>query len=229
MTRRRAVAEFPAADKIKLLPWCDRHCCLCGTACGVDIEIAHLDEKGPGVIDNAIPLCYDCHAKIGHYNEKHPRGNRYKPAELTARREQIYERYTRHLVPPLQYLITQELTHGAQRRLPDVGFNILHRGDSLPAQALVKLNICLGERDLGAPVSNRLYDGTTAWNLNPRHGIRGWFSVPDDAVQSAATLEIVVAVTVIDQYQRPHALLPVSWVLIRDQNAWFAHPAPRQL
>lgn len=228
MSRRHRVAEFSADDKIKLLLWCDRHCCLCGKACGVDIEIAHIDEKGPGDPDNAIPLCYECHAKIGHYNRRHPRGNKYKPDELKARRDQIYEQYTRHLVPPIEYGTTQDLAGGGQRQLPQVGFNILHRGDSLPVQVRVHVNICLGERELGPPVDSRLYNGTTPWNLNPLRGVRGWFAVPDVVMRSDETLEVVVDMTVIDPYKRPHALLPVSWVFIRDQNVWFAHPAPRQ-
>ncbi len=55
------------------------------------------------------------------------------------------------------------------------------------------------------------------------------FAVPDEVVESDGTLEIVVDVTVIDEYKRPHALLPVSWVFIRGENVWFAHPAPGQL
>jgi hypothetical protein len=92
--------DFQEADKIKLLLWCDRHCCVCGKACGTDIQIAHIDEKGPGEIDNAIPLCYDCHAKTGRYNPKYPLGNKHRPKELKARREQVYEQHTRALVPP---------------------------------------------------------------------------------------------------------------------------------
>ncbi len=226
MSRRRRAAEFSADDKIKLLLWSQRHCCLCGKACGVDIEIAHIDEKAPADIDNAIPLCYECHAKIGHYNPLHARGNKYKHAELKARRQQVYEQYTRHLVPPIQYFITQR---DGQLKLPAVGFDIMHLGDSLPVGALVWTEIHLNGRNLGPPTSSRLYDGSTPWNLNPRHGIRGWFAVPDEVVESDGTLEIVVDVTVIDEYKRPHALLPVSWVFIRGENVWFAHPAPGQL
>jgi hypothetical protein len=118
---------------------------------------------------------------------------------------------------------------GGLRKLPAVGFHILHLGDSLPVQVLVRTEINLGHAALGTPRSSRLYDGSTPWNLNPRHGIRGWFEVPVEAVQSDTTLEIVVRVTVIDQYTRRHALLPVSWVYMRTENSWFAHPAPGRL
>ena len=98
--------DFSEEDKIKCLLWCNRHCCLCGKACGTDIEIAHIIERAKensNDIDNAIPLCYECHSEIGKYNKKHPKGNKYRPKELKARRDQIYEGQTRYLVPPIHF------------------------------------------------------------------------------------------------------------------------------
>src|SRR5881628_40520 len=57
----RRANDFDEADKLKALLWCDRHCCLCGKATGTGIEVAHLDPKRSD-LDNAIPLCFDCHA-----------------------------------------------------------------------------------------------------------------------------------------------------------------------
>lgn len=37
--------------------------------------------------DNAIVLCFDCHADAGHYNPKHPRGTKFSPSELKHHRE----------------------------------------------------------------------------------------------------------------------------------------------
>lgn len=82
--------DFNEDDKVKILLWCGRHCCLCGKFAGVGIEVAHL-EKTSSDIDTAIPLCFDCHASVGHYNSKHPRGKKYSIKELKARRDQIYE------------------------------------------------------------------------------------------------------------------------------------------
>ena len=93
--------------KIKMLLWCARHCCLCSGNAGPDIEMTHISNKGGNEIDNGIPLCYDCHAKIGHYNKEHTRGNKYKDEELKACREQIYEERTRHLVPPIHFFLSQ--------------------------------------------------------------------------------------------------------------------------
>jgi 5-methylcytosine-specific restriction endonuclease McrA len=93
--------DFPPEIKLKCLLWSDRHCCLCEKNCDTDIEIAHIIENDNVDMDNAIPLCFDCHSKIGKYNPKHPLGTKYKEAELKTRREQVYEKYTKHLVPPI--------------------------------------------------------------------------------------------------------------------------------
>ena len=218
--------DFSEEDKIKCLLWCDRHCCLCGKACGTDIEIAHIIPKGKKRsedIDNAIPLCYDCHAKIGHYNCKHPRGNKFRPEELKARREHIYEEYTRHLVPPIHFEITQDLPNRQKRSLPDVGFNIAHLGDSLPVKVSVATQIFLGDKDFGIPKTGH-YSSKRLWNMNPRFGARGRFNVPDEAVKSTKCLEIKVKVTIIDQYEREHQLLPIGWVYMRDKNSWYLEP-----
>src|SRR5438552_680030 len=161
--------EFRDADKIKMLLWCDRHCCLCNKACGTNIEIAHIDADGPGEIDNAIPLCFECHSEIGRYNDQHPRGNKYKPAELKSRRNQIYGEHTRKLAPPIVSLVTQRLGAGQLRALPDVGFVITHAGDSLPVKVRVAVTIFRERKNIG--YAGELYDGSRPWNLNPRHGV----------------------------------------------------------
>lgn len=219
---RRAFRE---EDKVRILLWCDRHCCLCGKSCGTNIEIAHIDAKGPREIDNAIPLCFECHTNTGHYNREHPRGNKYRADELKSRREQVYEQHTRLLVPPIHYEITQEVHGGGKRPFPDVSFNITHMGDSLPVQCVVRIRPFLGGRDLGQ-IGGDLYSGRSRWNLNPRFGIAGHFEVPREAVESNDRLELQVSVSVIDQYERQHDLLPVSWVYMPSKSAWFAHPSP---
>ncbi len=218
--------DFKDEDKIKCLLWCDRHCCLCGKACGTNIEFAHIIPKGKSKsdeIDNAIPLCFDCHSEIGRYNKEHPRGNRYRPEELKARREQIYEEYTRHLVPPIHFEISQDLPNEQKRYLPDIGFNITHLGDSLPVKVLVAIYIYLGGKLLWSPKTGH-YSGEHPWNMNPRFGVRGHFSVPDEVVKSTERLEIRVSAIVIDQYERKHQLLPIGWVYKKDKNSWYLEP-----
>jgi hypothetical protein len=125
--------DFPESVKQNCLLWSDRHCCLCGTSCATNIEIAHIDRNGANDQGNAIPLCYHCHAEISHYNDEEPLGNKYRPEELKARREQIYERHTGHFVPPLLYKITK-----TNLPLPDVGFEITHLGTYPPVKARIE-------------------------------------------------------------------------------------------
>lgn len=218
--------DFSENDKIKCLLWCDRHCCLCGKACGTNIEIHHITPKGEGGsddIDNAIPLCFDCHSEIEKYNKNHPLGTKYKPMEIKARRDQIYEEYTRHLVPPIYFNITQDLVNGGKRLLPDVGIYVTHSGDSLPVRFSVAVQVFHGDKDLGI-VKTSQYTGERLWNLNPRFVVWGHFQVPSEVVESTERLEIRVSVTVIDQYERKHQLLPHAWVYMRDMNSWYLEP-----
>ncbi|MBW2019846.1 MAG: HNH endonuclease [Deltaproteobacteria bacterium] len=220
------MGDFSEKDKIRCLLWCNRHCCLCGKACGTDIEIAHINpkkKKGSDHIDNAIPLCYDCHSEIGRYNKEHPRGNKYRPKELKARREQIYEQHTRHLVPPIFYEITQIPPNGQQWKFPKVAFVLTHLGDSLPVKVLVVREIFLGKRSLGVPNGGH-YSGKVAWNMNPRMTAVGVIKVPPEAESSTKRLYIRVTATVIDQYEREHKLLPTGWVYNRAGHYWALEP-----
>ena len=220
--------RFKEKDKIKILLWSDRHCCLCGKACGTDIEIAHIDPKGGNDLDNAIPLCYDCHSAIGKYNKEHPRGTKYKPKELKKLREQIYEKYTQHLVPPIHFRITQIIRNDLRfplRRFPNVGFNLAHLGDSLPVRAKVEAKIIHGRKNLGIITDKTgYYSGQTEWNLKPKTVIFGNFSVPKKCADSSKDLKIEVRVVVIDQYEREHKLPPQCWTYVRKDNHWFLEP-----
>jgi len=60
----------------------------------VKIETDHIipeAEGDPDTIDNAIPVCFECHAEIHSYNDKHPRGRKFRPAELRGHKEQWLE------------------------------------------------------------------------------------------------------------------------------------------
>ncbi len=220
--------DFSDSDKLKCLLWCDRHCCLCGKSSGSTIEIAHIVPKkkrsNPEIIsniDNAIPLCLECQNDVEKYNQEHPRGNNYRIKELKSRRDQIFEKYTRHLIPPIHYEITQHKL----RRLPDVGFTLTHLGDSLPVKVLIALEIFLGNRSLGLiNTENGLYSGKKYLNINPRGEFNGHFPIPNEAVNSNERIEIRINGIILDQYEREHHLLPIGWVYLRDRNSWFYEP-----
>jgi len=72
---------------------CGRLCPLCLKQCGTNMEAAHIiseKEGGSDDADNGIPVCFDCHQEIGSYNDDHPKGNKFRPEELKARRDRLY-------------------------------------------------------------------------------------------------------------------------------------------
>lgn len=209
--------DFPEKVKTKCLLWSDRHCCLCGKQCGIGIEIAHIDEKGPKTIDNAIPLCFDCHEKIGHYNIKHPKGNKYRPKELISRRDQLLDRYTSYLVPRLDFQVVQ------RAQFPDVGFLFTHVGGSFPAQFKIKCDVILGNKKLLTLGDH--YGGNWIWNLNPGHQFYGHMNIPFSGPLTER-LEIDSIITIIDIYSREHKWLPTGHVYDPVSNRWFAEPCP---
>lgn len=225
---------MPFGDEVRntVLLWADRHCCLCKKTCGINIVVHHLvpeAQNGGDDIDNAIPLCFECHGIVQHYNDEHPIGTKYKPDELKVRRDQVYEEFTRYLVLQIHYVITQTIpgSAGTKRNLPDVGFIVDHRGIGPPAQLKVNVVAKLDGESVGTPENDRgHYSGTKVWNLNPTLGVSGHFSLPESAVGKTGKLELVVDVTIIDVYKREHTNLPVSWVYMAAGNDWYFEPCP---
>lgn len=72
---------------------CRRHCCVCGEFCGTKIELHHIDGHEDNSEDNALPVCFNCHAEINHYNVEHPRGRKYQPSELRKLREATFRKF----------------------------------------------------------------------------------------------------------------------------------------
>lgn len=94
---------FTKAVKEKVLVAAGRRCCICRRFKGVLLEVHHIRPQSAGGrddIDNAIPLCFDCHADVGHYNPSHPRGNRYSSAELRRHRDRLYREIQSGVLQP---------------------------------------------------------------------------------------------------------------------------------
>lgn len=71
-----------------------RYCCVCHRYRGVKVEVHHIipqDKGGNDTLENAIPLCFDCHTDAGHYNPRHPKGTRFSPRELQRHRDAWYD------------------------------------------------------------------------------------------------------------------------------------------
>jgi hypothetical protein len=85
---------FPEAVRTRALVASARHCCVCHRYKGLKVEVHHIEPEASGGstdFENAIALCFDCHADVGHYNPKHPRGTKLSQSELKQQRDAWYE------------------------------------------------------------------------------------------------------------------------------------------
>ena len=79
--------------KLKAMVACGRRCCICHKFCGNNMEVHHIKAKadgGPDTFENAIPLCFDCHAMVRQYDPKHPKGIKFSEKELIQHRDNWY-------------------------------------------------------------------------------------------------------------------------------------------
>jgi hypothetical protein len=213
---------FSESIRTRVLLWSDRHCCLCKKPCGTNIEVAHIvpeAEGGGDDLDNAIPLCFECHSKIGHYNPNHPKGTKIKADEIKKHREQIYDEFTQHLVPPISYRLTQ-----SGRKLPDVGFEIAHCSNSLPVRARVKVEGLSSNNTPLFKIKAGYYSGKKEWNLRPSHKIRGHFALPPKYAGNSPDIVCRIDVIIIDQYEREHEQLPVHYRYSHERDDWVLEP-----
>jgi tetratricopeptide (TPR) repeat protein len=82
---------FPKKVVEDLLVACNRCCCICHKYCGTKIEVHHIipqSEGGQDTMENAIALCFNCHAEVMSYNINHPKGRKFSPRELMKHKEQ---------------------------------------------------------------------------------------------------------------------------------------------
>ncbi len=220
--------DFSEDVKLKCLLWSDRHCCVCEASCGLDIEVAHIDTKAENIQDNAIPVCYKHHADLGRYIDSHPRGNKYRIQEIKKRRDQIYERYTSHLVPGLLPVIHPTSAEKGIH-LPKVVFTVTPVGRFIPVKARIIVKTFLGGKNLGEIGSKKpYYDGGIIWHLNPGLTFVGNFNIPKACAKSQEDLQIELDITIIDPYEREHNLLPVCFTYNRkgdpNDGYWFLEP-----
>jgi hypothetical protein len=220
---------FKENDKIKMLLWSGRCCCLCGKSFGDKIEIAHIDPnaKPNNHIDNGIPVCHDHHHEIGHYNEDHPLGSKYRIKELKTLREQEYDKHTNHLIPKLIFGITQVVNGNPMllRRFPNTGFDITIIGDTPAVKGKVEIKTLYGGKNLGIMKDDKgYYSGEPVWNLTPNTTIHGNFTVPIKDATIKKDLKLEVRVTLIDALEREHISPVLCFSYVWEENYWFLEP-----
>lgn len=214
---------FPSELREKVLLWCDRRCCICKRGCDLLIEVHHIvpeSKGGSNDEDNAIPLCFDCHAKV-HFNDSQPIGTKYKADELKKRRNQVYDECTRHLAPILSYRVIQD------REPPQASFQIRHTGNAPWVKAKVNLEIFLDGKLADNPNCG-LYSGTAFWHLNPGEGVDGLFTISTTSKLDRADVRVGINIEIFDMYDHLHGLLPISYVLQPESWEWYLDPMPVQ-
>lgn len=85
--------SFSKEIKIKSMVASGRCCCICHKFCGNNMEVHHIKARADGgqdTFENAIPLCFDCHAEVRQYDPKHPKGIKFTEKELIMHRDQWY-------------------------------------------------------------------------------------------------------------------------------------------
>ncbi len=198
------------------------------------MELDHIEPNLKGAqlneIDNAIPVCYDCHAKLEFSRAGSPRGSKFSILEIKATRNQIYEEKTRHLVPVLSYGPLNN------RPFPEVGFTIQNNDGGLCVRARCVVEIYIDRRLFGTPT--RHYAGKRSWTCNPGLVVVGWFDLSDEARLERSPkyrgvhpskaehrdLRLRVHLRIIDALDREHHRLPVEWYYDWEKQKWIYDP-----
>lgn len=225
--------RFPDPVKIKAMLCCDRHCCLCGKQCSTHIEIHHIepiDKGGKNTFDNAIPLCYECHAKVAMYNDRHPKGSKYRKKELIERRNQIYDKYTSPYVPPVEFKIISKQNQDGKFSIETSRFQITNLHSYLKCEAKVIQSIYCkinNEKEPLKDYKNGNYGGGNLWRLNPRTTVDCPRNIKkilgDKFPTNYQNFQVEIEVILIDKFGWEHRLYPVSWIFAED-TGWFYEP-----
>lgn len=109
---------FPDKIREEAFVQSGRHCCLCHKFCSTKIEVHHIklvSDGGDDSFENAIPLCFDCHADMRSYDHKHPKGTKYSETELRRHRDKWYEKINNNIAVGGIVVCPIGLQKGAER------------------------------------------------------------------------------------------------------------------
>jgi hypothetical protein len=139
---------FPSKIKQDALLHSRRSCCLCGEYAGRATDVHHIIQEadgGPDTLDNAAVLCLRCHGEVGHYNPRHPIGNKLSPDEVRKQRDLWWDWCAQnpHLPLPkhpisLSHGLINIVENGWKRR---GFFKIINRSPMLYHHICVKITI----------------------------------------------------------------------------------------
>lgn len=121
---------FPDAGVAQLLADCKRHCCVCWRWCGTKMHLHHIIPRaagGPDEIENAIPVCLDCHAEI---ESRGNMGRQFTQAELREHKRRWLEVCRDQPAAPIQTNRAATATGPLEALLSELEYNsILVTGD----------------------------------------------------------------------------------------------------
>ena len=109
---------FSEDIKMRAMVACGRRCCICHKYCGNNMEVHHIvarSEGGTDTYDNAIPLCFDCHAEVRQYDPKHPKGIKFTAKELRLHRDNWYHFVAHGSISDQKTTTTNNPTKTAQK------------------------------------------------------------------------------------------------------------------
>ncbi len=115
---------FDRTQVSDLLARCRRRCCICGRFCGVKIETDHMDPNGGDDIENAIPVCFDCHAEIHAYNDQHPRGRKFTLEELRRHKQQWLDLFAQRPEALIEKTMSGARVGPLQALIDEIEFNV---------------------------------------------------------------------------------------------------------
>jgi hypothetical protein len=105
---------FSAEIKQEVLVKSARHCCVCHNFKGLNIEVHHIQPKAQGgedTFENAIALCFDCHADAGHYFAGHPKGLKLSRGELIKHKEEWFSLVKSNNIKPPSHSFVEIVTN----------------------------------------------------------------------------------------------------------------------
>lgn len=91
------------------------------------MELHHIEQRADGgedSFDNCLPLCFDCHAEVNNYNDRHPKGRKFTPTELKQHRDSWYSKVQNSfglMASPEHIKLDQELFTKIRQILPSDG------------------------------------------------------------------------------------------------------------
>ncbi len=97
---------FSPAVKEDALVRSRRCCCICHRFAGRYVDVHHIKPEADGgtnTLENAVVLCLECHGQAGHYNPRHPIGNKFKPSEIIRHRDTWWEWCSTNADAPLPH------------------------------------------------------------------------------------------------------------------------------